>query len=74
MVLRTIFIEMGRGYPRAIRVGLGLGSVDTDFSMSGLGNVPEGKLFTLANAAESLLNVLAQPTLEHRGKVFEWAR
>jgi NAD(P)-dependent dehydrogenase (short-subunit alcohol dehydrogenase family) len=58
MLLRNFAIEQGRRNKQSVIVGLHPGTVDTGLSEPFQGGVPEGKLFTPADAALRLLAVL----------------
>jgi len=48
------------------------GTVDTSLSKPFQSHVPEGKLFTTAQSAAYLLNVVNQITPEQTGRIFDW--
>jgi len=72
MLLRNVAIELGRKNEAAIVAALHPGTVDTDLSAPFQANVPEGKLFTPAYAAERLLAVVDGLRHEDSGGFFAW--
>ncbi|GAA0793187.1 SDR family NAD(P)-dependent oxidoreductase [Marinobacterium sediminicola] len=72
MLLRCTAIEAKRRWPQLVVAGLHPGTVDTALSQPFQGRVPEGKLFTPAFAAESLLKVIDGLTPDQSGRVFAW--
>ncbi len=72
MVLRTASIEVKRRNKTAVVVGLHPGTVDSGLSEPFLSSVPEHKLFTPAYAAERLLAVVEQVSVDDSGKLFAW--
>ncbi|MEX1250041.1 MAG: SDR family NAD(P)-dependent oxidoreductase [Hyphomonas sp.] len=72
MLLRNFAIEQSRRAPESICVGLHPGTVDTGLSKAFQGGVAEGKLFTPAQAAGYLLDVIDGLTPEDSGKCFDW--
>ena len=72
MVLKTFAIEHGRRRKQAIVVGLHPGTVDTGLSKPFSGNVPDGKLFTPAQSANYLLDVIDGLEPEDSGSLFAW--
>jgi NAD(P)-dependent dehydrogenase (short-subunit alcohol dehydrogenase family) len=72
-ILKTCSIELTRKTSHALCVGLHPGTVDSALSKPFQGNVPEGKLFTPAYAAERLLSVIDGLSPEQTGRVFDWA-
>jgi NAD(P)-dependent dehydrogenase (short-subunit alcohol dehydrogenase family) len=73
MLIRNFAIEQARRAPGNICVGLHPGTVDTGLSRSFQSSVAEGKLFTPAQAAAYLLDVIEHLTPEDSGKCFDWA-
>ena len=73
MLLKNFAIELGRTHKHAVITGLHPGTVDTELSQPFQGNVPDGKLFTPQNSAESLLAVLDGLEARDSGSVFDWA-
>lgn len=71
-MIRTASIEHGRKYKQAIVMGLHPGTVDTALSQPFQGNVPEGKLFTPAFSASTMLDVIEARSVADSGKVFAW--
>ena len=72
MFLKSIAIEQARTNKHSIVVGLHPGTVDTPLSEPFQRNVPAEALFTPADAATKLLNVLDGLTAEDSGNVFAW--
>lgn len=72
MVIRTAAIECSRTNPSAVAVALHPGTVDTNLSQPFQRNVPDGKLFTPASAAQRLLAVLDGLSPEDSGGFFAW--
>ena len=72
MILRNLSIELTRQNKQALCVGLHPGTVDTALSEPFQGNVPDGKLFTPADAAEKLLSVIDGLGPDDSGRVFAW--
>ncbi len=72
MIIKNAAIEIGRTNPQAIIVGLHPGTVFSALSKPFQRNVPDGKLFTPAYAAEKLLDVLENLTTAHTGRTFAW--
>ena len=72
MLIKNAAIEVSRRNKQAIVVGLHPGTVDSALSKPFQGNVPDGKLFTPAYAAERLLDVLLALTPDQTGKCFAW--
>ncbi len=72
MLIRNAAIETGRRYKQAAVIGLHPGTVDTALSAPFSGNVPEGKLFAPAFAADKLLTVINNVEAADSGKIFAW--
>lgn len=72
MLLRTVSIEHARRFPLSIVAGLHPGTVDTPLSQPFSANVPDGRLFTPALAAERLLAVIDDLRPEDSGRVYAW--
>jgi NAD(P)-dependent dehydrogenase (short-subunit alcohol dehydrogenase family) len=72
MVLKTFAIEHGRRRKESIIVGLHPGTVDTGLSKPFSGNVPEGKLFSPAQSARYLLDVIDGLEPDDSGGFFAW--
>ncbi len=72
MVLKTFAIEHARRYKQSVIAGLHPGTVDTGLSKPFSGNVPDGKLFTPAQSAGYLLDVINRLGPEDSGGVFAW--
>jgi NAD(P)-dependent dehydrogenase (short-subunit alcohol dehydrogenase family) len=73
MLIRNYAIEQSRRNEDFIAVGLHPGTVDTGLSEPFQGNVPDKKLFTPAQSAGYLLNVIGHLTPGDSGKAFDWA-
>jgi NAD(P)-dependent dehydrogenase (short-subunit alcohol dehydrogenase family) len=69
---RTLAIEAKRRARKLIVVGLHPGTVDTELSEPFQRNVPEGKLFTAARAANQLLDVIDGLKPDDSGRFFAW--
>ncbi len=72
MILRNLAIETARRNPEAICLGLHPGTVDTGLSRPFQAGVPEGGLFTPAQAAGALLAVVDRCTPADSGRVLAW--
>jgi NAD(P)-dependent dehydrogenase (short-subunit alcohol dehydrogenase family) len=72
MLLRTAAIEWARTAREGVCVGLHPGTVDTGLSKPFQANVADGKLFTPAQSAAMLLDVLARLGPADSGRVFAW--
>lgn len=72
MLIRNFSIELARRNKHGFCVGLHPGTVDTGLSEPFQGNVSDGKLFTPAFAASSLLNVIGGLEEGDSGAVFAW--
>jgi len=72
MILRNLAIEVSRRTPDMLCVGLHPGTVDTDLSLPFQRNVAEGTLFTAAQSADYLLQVIDRLRREDSGQVFAW--
>lgn len=72
MGIKNLSIELQRKNPNAIIVALHPGTVDSELSKPFQKNVAEGKLFTAAFSAQSLLKVLHQLTPKDSGKIWAW--
>jgi NAD(P)-dependent dehydrogenase (short-subunit alcohol dehydrogenase family) len=72
MILRNLSIELGRTHPQAVVAGLHPGTVDTGLSAPFQRGVKPDKLFSAAQSAGYLLDVIdgLQPT--DSGGVFAW--
>ena len=73
MLIRNYAIEMTRRNDKSICVGLHPGTVDTSLSEPFQSNVPDKQLFTAAQSAGYLLDVIDGLDAEDSGKVFDWA-
>lgn len=72
MLIKTLSIECARSAPNVIVVGLHPGTVDTELSKPFQRNVKPEKLFTPAQSAGYLLNVVDNLSVEQSGNVFAW--
>jgi NAD(P)-dependent dehydrogenase (short-subunit alcohol dehydrogenase family) len=72
MLIQNVAIELRQRNPQAIAVTLHPGTVDSSLSKPFQRNVPEGKLFTPAQSAAYLLNVLESLTPQDSGGLFAW--
>jgi NAD(P)-dependent dehydrogenase (short-subunit alcohol dehydrogenase family) len=72
MGIKNLSIELQRKNPNAIIVALHPGTVDSELSKPFQKNVAEGKLFSPAFSAQSLLKVLHQLTPKDSGKIWAW--
>ena len=73
MLVRNYAIEQARRNEAFIAVSLHPGTVDTGLSRPFQGNVPDKKLFTSAQSAGYLLDVIDKLTQGDSGKAFDWA-
>lgn len=71
-LIRTFSIELAVKSKEALCVGLHPGTVATPLSAPFQRNVPDGKLFTPAQSAAHLLNVIDGLTSAQSGGVFAW--
>jgi NAD(P)-dependent dehydrogenase (short-subunit alcohol dehydrogenase family) len=72
MLLRTLAIEWARTAKDSVCVGLHPGTVDTALSAPFQDRVPDGRLFTPAQSAACLLDVLERLGPADSGRVFAW--
>lgn len=72
MMVRTLSVELARRQPNAICVALHPGTVDTDLSRPFQSSVPQGNLFTPAQAARNLLQTLDGLGTGDSGHHFAW--
>ena len=72
MLIRTLAVELARRAPEAVCVGLHPGTVDTALSRPFQGNVAPHKLFTPAQAAGHLLQVVEGLQPADSGGLFAW--
>lgn len=72
MLIRNFAIEQARKNEDAICVGLHPGTVDTPLSKPFQANVPDKQLFTPAQSAGYLLDVVDGLSGTDSGKVFDW--
>ncbi|MEM7766861.1 MAG: SDR family NAD(P)-dependent oxidoreductase [Pseudomonadota bacterium] len=73
MLVRNFAIEQARRNPHFVAVGLHPGTVDTALSEPFQGGVPETQLFTPAQSAAKLLDVIDKLTPDHSGQVLDHA-
>ncbi len=71
-LIRTLAIELARGRPDAICVGLHPGTVDSSLSRPFQAGVAAGKLFTPTTAAERLLAVIETLDPANSGQLLGW--
>jgi len=71
-MIKSLSIELARGRPEAICVGLHPGTVDTNLSRPFQSNVEPSKLFATDRAARQLLRVINNLTSKDTGGVFAW--
>jgi hypothetical protein len=72
MLIKTASIETRRTNKQAIIVGLHPGTVDSQLSKPFQARVPENKLFTAAQSAAYMADVLGSVDIEDTGKCFAW--
>lgn len=72
MLIRNFAIEQQRKNDQSVCVGLHPGTVDTGLSAPFQANVPDGQLFSPAQAAGYLLDVIEGLTAEHTGRIYDW--
>jgi NAD(P)-dependent dehydrogenase (short-subunit alcohol dehydrogenase family) len=72
MLIKTASIETRRTNKQAIIVGLHPGTVDSQLSKPFQARVPEHKLFTAAQSAAYMADVLESVDIEDTGKCFAW--
>ena len=72
MLIKTLSIELSRGNPEALCVGLHPGTVDTALSKPFLSGVPVGQLFSSKQSARKLLAVLDQLKVAGTGHIYAW--
>lgn len=72
MLVRTFAVELSRRNPHALCIALHPGTVATPLSAPFQGNVPAGKLFTPAVAADHLLGVIDSLDSSASGRAFAW--
>ena len=72
MLIKTASIETRRTNKQAIIVGLHPGTVDSQLSKPFQARVPENKLFTAAQSAAYMADVLESVDIEDTGKCFAW--
>lgn len=72
MLLRCLAIEQHRRLPQLTVLGLHPGTVDTPLSAPFQSRVPARQLFSPAQSAKHLLQVLSQATPEQSGQILAW--
>jgi len=72
MLLKCLAIECQRRWPRLVVAGLHPGTVKTGLSEPFRSKVPEEKLFSPQFAAQALLQVIDQLTVNDSGGCFAW--
>ena len=71
MLLKNFALEMARTHPDSVIVGLHPGTVDSALSQPFQSGLPDGQLTTSQQAADNLLDVLANLRPEQSGRVFD---
>lgn len=71
-LVRTAAIEVARTRPEAVLAALHPGTVDTEMSRPFQANVAPERLFTPADSAQALADVLGRLTLSDSGGFFDW--
>jgi len=71
-LVRTAAIEFARRSPQGVIVGLHPGTVDSNLSAPFQGGTPTEKLFTPAQAAAHLLDVVDNLSPADSGGCFAW--
>jgi NAD(P)-dependent dehydrogenase (short-subunit alcohol dehydrogenase family) len=72
MLMKTASIELARLNKESIVLCLHPGTTDTLLSQPFQARVPEGKLFSPAFVAQSLVNVMAKRTPDDTGSFWDW--
>lgn len=72
MLIKTLAVELAVKNSSALCVGLHPGTVDTSLSAPFQANVPDGKLFSPAQSAGYMLNVINGLSPQDSGNVFAW--
>lgn len=72
MLIKCLAIEFSRSNKKACIVGLHPGTVDTALSTPFQKNVPDEKLFTAAQSAKYLIDVINQRSPSDSGNCFAW--
>jgi NAD(P)-dependent dehydrogenase (short-subunit alcohol dehydrogenase family) len=72
MILRNLAIELARTHPQAVVAGLHPGTVDTGLSAPFQRGVKPGKLFSPAQSAGYLLDVIDELQPTDSGGLFAW--
>ncbi len=71
-LLKTLSIEWRRKFPLSIVTLLHPGTCDTQLSRPFQKTIPKDKLFTPAQSAEYLLNIISKQKLSDTGKFLAW--
>ena len=71
-LLKTLAIEAKRTHPALCVTSIHPGTTDTDLSRPFQGNVPDGKLYTPAQSARRILDVVLDGTPEVSGRFMNW--
>ena len=72
-LVRTLAIDLARSHPKLIAVALHPGTVDTALSAPFQRGVPAGRLFSPAQSAGYLLDVVDRLTPADSGQLIDWA-
>lgn len=72
MIIKCASIEMARLNRNAIVIGLHPGTVDSPLSRPFQSKIAAQKLFSPQDAAEKLVTVINNLSIEHSGKCFAW--
>lgn len=72
MLLKNFALELGRTHKQAVVAGLHPGTVDTELSEPFQAGVADGKLFSPAQSAGYLLDVIGGLSPSDSGGVFDW--
>lgn len=73
MLIKNFAIEASRTQPKGVIVGLHPGTVDTALSEPFQKGLPQGQLTKTHQAADNLIDVMAQMSPECSGQVFDFA-
>jgi NAD(P)-dependent dehydrogenase (short-subunit alcohol dehydrogenase family) len=71
-LLKTLAIEAKRTHPELCVTSIHPGTTDTDLSRPFQGNVPDGKLYTPAQSARRILDVVLAGMPEDSGRFMNW--
>ena len=71
-LLKTLSIEWSRKFPLSIVTALHPGTCNTKLSKPFQSSVPKGKLFTTAQSAEYLVDIISKLTPSDSGKFIAW--